>query len=118
MRSHVPSFGSRRGHRARRPTSRRKEDVMSPSAPTRTLPDKPSFGQLKKQAKELLKAYRASDVAAVAEVERFESQPDPAQFALADAQRVLARADGFASWTKLKQHIEGVNAAAFCAAVN
>ncbi|HMC64811.1 MAG TPA: ankyrin repeat domain-containing protein, partial [Gemmataceae bacterium] len=91
---------------------------MSPSAPTRTLPDKPSLGQLKKQAKELLKAYRAGDVAAVAEVERFESQPDPAKFALADAQRVLARAYGFASWTKLKQHIEGVNAAAFCAAVN
>jgi hypothetical protein len=36
---------------------------------------------------------------------------------LADAQRVLARAYGFASWTKLKQHVEGVNAAAFCAAV-
>ena len=31
---------------------------------------------------------------------------------------MLARAYGFASWTKLKQHVEGVNAAAFCAAVN
>ena len=36
--------------------------------------------------------------------------PDPAKFALADAQRVLARAYGFSSWTKLKQHVEGVNA--------
>lgn len=88
------------------------------SAPTRGLPDKPNLRQLKKQAKELLKAYRANDAAAVAEVERFESQPDSAKFALADAQRVLARAYGFASWTKLKQHIDGVNAAAFCAAVN
>jgi hypothetical protein len=102
-----------------RPISRGKEDVMSRpnSAPTRTLPARPSLEQLRKQARELLNAYRAGDVAAVAEVERFESQPDPAKFALADAQRVFARAYGFASWTKLKQHVEGVNAAAFCAAV-
>ena len=63
------------------------------------------------------KSYRAGEDAAVAEVERFERRPDPAQFALADAQRVLARAYGFASWTNLKQHVEGVNVAAFCAAV-
>lgn len=88
------------------------------SAPTRSLPARLNLEQLRKQAKELLKAYRAGDVAAVAEVERFESQPDPAAFALTDAQRVLARAYGFASWTKLKEHVEGVNAAAFCAAVN
>lgn len=61
-------------------------------APTRTLPTRPSLEQLRKQAKELLNAYRAGDVTAVAEVERFESQPDPAKFALADAQRVFARA--------------------------
>jgi ankyrin repeat protein len=88
------------------------------SAPTRSLPARPSLEQLHKQAKELLKAYRAGDVAAVADVERFESQPCPAKFALADSQRVLARAYGFASWPKLKQHVEGLNAAAFCAAVN
>jgi ankyrin repeat protein len=103
-----------------RPFSRGKEDVMSqtPSAPTRSLPARPSLQQLRKQAKELLKAYRAGGVAAAAEVERFESQADPARFALADAQRVLARAYGFASWTKLKQHVDGVTAAAFCAAVD
>jgi ankyrin repeat protein len=89
--------------------------MSSPSAPTRTLPARSSLEQLRKQAKELLNAYRAGEAAAVAEVERFESEPGP--FALADAQRVLARAYGFASWTKLKQHVEGVNAAAFCAAV-
>jgi ankyrin repeat protein len=89
-----------------------------PSAPTRSIPARPRLEQLRKQAKELLKTYLAGDVAAVAEVERFESQPDPAKFALADAQRVLARAYGFASWTKLKQHVEGASAAAFCAAVN
>ena len=91
--------------------------MSSRSALTRSLPDKPSLSQLRKQAKELLKAYRDGDRAAVTEVERFERKPEPAQFALADAQRVLARAYGFASWTKLKQHVEGINLAAFWAAV-
>lgn len=87
------------------------------SAPTRTLPDKPSFAQLRKQAKELLKSYRAGIDVAVAEVERFEWKPNPAKFALADAQRVLARSYGFSSWTKLKEHVDGVNVAALSAAV-
>ena len=88
------------------------------SGPTRALPDKPNLEQLRKQAKDLLKSYRAGNDEVVAEIERFEQHPDLAKFGLADAQRVLARAYGFASWTKLKQHVEGVNAAAFCKAVN
>ena len=71
--------------------------MSSHSAPTRTLPDKPSLAQLRKQAKELLKSYCAGKEAAIAEVERFERSPDAANFALADAQRVLARAYGFSS---------------------
>ena len=71
--------------------------MSSDSAPTCILPNKPSLAQLRKQAKELLKSYRAGIEAAVAEVERFERSPDPANFALADAQRVLARAYGFSS---------------------
>jgi ankyrin repeat protein len=90
--------------------------MSSHSAPTRTLPHKPSLAQLRKQAKELLRSYRAGKDAAVAEVERFERSPDPANFALADAQRVLARAYGFSSWPALKNHVEGVNFAAFLAA--
>ena len=90
--------------------------MSSHSAPTRTLPHKPSLAQLRKQAKELLKSYRAGKEAAVAEVERFERNPDPANFALADAQRVLARAYGFSSWPALKNHVEGVNFAALLAA--
>jgi ankyrin repeat protein len=90
--------------------------MSSPSSPTRTLPPKPSLAQLRKQAKELLKSYRAGKEAAVAEVERFERSPDWANFALADAQRVLARAYGFSSWPALKNHVEGVNIAAFVAA--
>jgi ankyrin repeat protein len=85
-------------------------------APTRSLPDNPSFAQLRKQAKELLKAYLAGEDAAVAEVRRFERSPDPAKFSLADAQRVLARAYSFSSWPALKNHVEGADFAAFLAA--
>jgi hypothetical protein len=84
------------------------------SVPTRTLPEKSSLAQLHKQAKERLKSYQAREQPAVTEVERFEPVPDPASFALADAQRVLARAYGFSSWTKLKQHVDGVNVNILC----
>jgi ankyrin repeat protein len=47
----------------------------------------------------------------------FERSSDPTNFALADAQRVLARAYGFSSWPALKDHVEGVNFQAFLAAV-
>lgn len=90
--------------------------MSSQPAPTRTLPPKPSLAQLRKQAKELFHSYRAGREAAVAEIERFERSPDPATFALADAQRVLARAYGFASWAELKHRVESVNFQALLAA--
>ena len=46
---------------------------------------------------------------AAAEVNRFEREPDPAKFALSDAQRVLARAYGYESWPKLKAFVDGAN---------
>ena len=61
----------------------------------RQWPYRPDFNQFKRQAKELLKAYRAGDANAVAEVQRHEQAPDPTAFALHDAQRVLARSYGF-----------------------
>lgn len=84
--------------------------------PTRSLPAKPNLAQLQKQAKELLKAFRNGDPAAVEEVSQFERSTDRASFALADAQRVLARAYGFSSWPRMKQHIDGLNVETFCAA--
>lgn len=84
-------------------------------APWRTLPDQPNLEQLKKQSKDLLRDYLAGHANAVAEVHKSERSP-AAGFALADAQRVLARAYGFASWTKLKQKVEGVTVAEFHAA--
>jgi len=92
---------------------------MSENLPalSRRLPQQPSLEQLKKQAKELLEQYRAADPAAIAEIQRFERRPDPAAFALHDAQRVLARAYGYESWTRLKAFVDGVNIERFIEAV-
>jgi ankyrin repeat protein len=87
------------------------------SYPTRRLPKQPSLEQLRKQAKDLLAQYRAGDSNAVAEVQQFERRPDPATFALNDAQRVLARAYGYESWTKLKAFVDGANVAKLAGAV-
>jgi ankyrin repeat protein len=86
------------------------------SVSPRRLPDHPNLEQLRKQAKDLLKAYLAEDPAAIAEVSRYERSPCPA-FALGDAQRVLARAYGFQSWPKLKAFVDGANIARFATAV-
>jgi ankyrin repeat protein len=77
-------------------------------SPNRQWPYRPDFNQFKRQAKELLKAYRAGDASAVAEVERHELAPEPAAFALHDAQRVLARSYGFPSWQKLKSYVQTI----------
>jgi ankyrin repeat protein len=99
----------------------RKEIVMSGNIPhfypTRRLPKQPNLEQLRKQAKDLLEQYRAAATAAVAEVQRFERRPDPATFALHDAQRVLARSYGYESWPKLKAFVDGANVVRLAEAV-
>ena len=77
-------------------------------SPHRQWPYRPDFNQFKRQAKELLKAYRAGDAEAVEEVQRYERAPEPATFALHDAQRVLARSYGFPSWQKLKSYVQTI----------
>ncbi len=84
---------------------------MSRTPPTRTLRDHPDLDQLKRQAKELLKAYRASTPEFVAEVEAYHRTATRGTFGLHDAQFVLARAHGFESWPKLKAAVDGVTAA-------
>lgn len=76
--------------------------------PTRQLPSHPDIEQLRRQAKELREAYLAGREDAVREVEAHYRDPDPAHFALHDAQLALARAYGFAGWTKLKAYVDGV----------
>src|SRR5262249_29143479 len=85
-----------------------KELIVKHLIPTRRLPERPDLDQLKRQAKELLAAFATGEAEAVAEVNRYYRDPDSAQFALHDAQLVLARGYGFDSWPKMKAYVEGV----------
>ena len=71
------------------------------------LPPSPDLSFEKKQAKALLRAARAGDAAALARLPAGHGRPARAgAITLADAQRAIARERGFASWPKLKAHIE------------
>jgi hypothetical protein len=76
-------------------------------------PDATSHGrfnleQQRKRAKELLKAARADDPAALARILQY-IPPREAPLKLADTQFVVARECGFPSWPKLKAHIEALD---------
>jgi ankyrin repeat protein len=83
---------------------------MSQKPPTRAMRENPDLDQLKRQAKELLEAYRASSAEAIAEVSAYHRTATAETFALHDAQFVLARSYGFESWPKLKAAVDGVTA--------
>jgi hypothetical protein len=78
------------------------------------IPARPNLEQYKKQAKDLLKAYRSADVETIRRVRknhpRFEKLSEPGflitKFALADAQLVIAREHRFESWPKFAKHIQ------------
>ncbi len=78
--------------------------------PTRPLPNNPSLEHLRKDAKRLHTAVLAREVRALGEVEEFHPRATNAigEFSLTDAQFVTARSYGFASWTKLKQHLAAI----------
>jgi hypothetical protein len=77
----------------------------------RHLPVRPNLAQLKHQAKDLLRAIRAADPSALAELEQYHpKRPDPASVKLADAQLVLARSYEAPSWPRLVQACELVDA--------
>jgi ankyrin repeat protein len=78
-----------------------KEEMMS-----RELPAKPNLEYLKKQAKELLYNFQNDDSEAAKRFQTFASAAIPQTAKLADAQRVLARDYGFASWSKFKEHVD------------
>lgn len=84
--------------------------------PDRHFPVRPNLDQLKRQAKEFLRAIREGDPAAVAELGRHHpgklastiesgdvqlAEADLAEVKLADAQAALARSYGLASWPRL-----------------
>jgi aromatic ring-opening dioxygenase catalytic subunit (LigB family) len=66
--------------------------------PARAMRETPDIDQLKRQAKELLEAYRAQSPDAIIEVGAHHRTATPETFALHDAQLVLARSYGFPSW--------------------
>ena len=77
------------------------------------FPDRPNLDQLKRQAKDLLRSWRARDAASLA---RFRILPAFARasdadlarmpLALHDAQSVVAREHGFDSWNALRERVE------------
>ena len=69
---------------------------------SRVLPEHPDLEHLKHQAKSLLQMLRDGQAEAA---ERFRSVGVEARPKLADAQHVIAREYGFASWARLKAHI-------------
>lgn len=65
------------------------------------LPARPDLGQLRHQAKDLLRAAKRGDADAVARVHAVSDR-----LILDSAQLAVAREHGFASWTKLKIEVE------------
>jgi ankyrin repeat protein len=101
------------------------------------LAARPSLEQYKKQAKELVKRFRAAQSRKSSDSEtihseviqrvktqhpRFNALPDDqiasARFALADAQFVIALQHGFKSWPKFARHVEALAQANFAALVS
>src|SRR5262249_47562523 len=78
--------------------------------PTLPLPDDPSFEHLRKEAKRLVKAVHAGEPSALARVREFHPRAEPAvaDFKLSDAQLVTAHLYGFASWARLKRHLDTI----------
>lgn len=82
--------------------------------PDKTLPDQPNLEYYKKQAKDLLHAYVKAQPKTLERIAQHhpcldKKSPDmvrTAPFHLSDAQLVIAREHGFASWPKFARHIE------------
>src|SRR5580698_1516395 len=101
----------------------------------KALPARPSLEQYKKQAKELVKIFRAvqfrksSDSEALRSeiIQRVRRHPRfgalseteiaCAKFALADAQFVIALEHGFESWPKFAKQVEALASASLAASV-
>jgi hypothetical protein len=79
--------------------------------PARQLPLRPHLDQLRHQAKDLLRDVRAGSPPALDDFREFHPAPiDPAIAALADAQLVLARSYGAASWPLLAAAVHAIDA--------
>ncbi len=81
---------------------------------SKSLPSRPDPSQLRKQAKDLLKAFKSGDPEAQRRVQeshgggagRYRASALPESFKLAAAQRVIAQEYGFPNWARLKTAVE------------
>ncbi len=74
--------------------------------PEYTLSTRPDLDQVRRQAKELLKAFRAGEPDAVALFNAHVPGTDPAAAKLADAQQVIARINSAPNWARVVQACE------------
>jgi hypothetical protein len=82
--------------------------------PVKPLPPNANLDHLKHQAKDLIKAHAARDPQAAQRIREFhprfhgvtDAAISNAPFRLSDAQLTIARERGFATWARLKRHIE------------
>jgi hypothetical protein len=82
--------------------------------PVRRLPPNPNLDHLKYQARDLLKEHKARTPGAAQRIREFhprygratDAEIFGAELKLSDAQLTIARESGFASWARLKTHIE------------
>ncbi len=82
--------------------------------PTKQLPANPSLEHLKYQAKDLLRQHALREASSAQRLREFhpnlrraaDEEIFSTHLTLSDAQLAIAREYGFASWTRLKRHIE------------
>lgn len=80
------------------------------------LPSNPNIDQYRKQAKDLVKEYKAGEPQTILRIKqhhpRFatlsQTELSNEKFLLADAQLIVAREHGFESWPKFAKHIESL----------
>jgi ankyrin repeat protein len=77
---------------------------------SRTLPERANLEYLTKQAKDLLKDAKAGDAIAREQLRAWAPPGAAESPKLADCQHALAREYGFASWPKLRAHVQALGA--------
>jgi len=81
---------------------------------TAALPQDPDLDQLRNQARELQRAVRRGEPAALTRVSRWHPSAPPAdRFPLTAAQLILARQHGFTSWARMRRYVRIVTAGAW-----
>ena len=96
-------------------------DTKGVPMPTAPLPENPSLEHLKSQAKLVRDLIRSGDDGALSMVDEFHprrdaaslTEPERVGFKTADAQLIVARMYGFASWARLRAHLGIISTSSF-----